>query len=55
MSTTQEFELVYKKLNSKQREAVDTLYGPVIVIAGPGTGKTQMPALRIENILLKAI
>ncbi|MDO8741977.1 MAG: ATP-dependent DNA helicase [bacterium] len=54
MSTTQAFEQAYKKLNTKQKEAVDTLYGPVIVVAGPGTGKTQMLALRIGNILLKA-
>lgn len=54
MSTTQAFEQAYAKLNKKQKEAVDTLYGPVIVVAGPGTGKTQMLALRIGNILLKA-
>lgn len=54
MSTTQAFEQAYKKLNTKQKEAVDTIYGPVIVIAGPGTGKTQILALRIGNILIKA-
>ncbi len=54
MSTTPAFEEAYKKLNAKQKEAVDTIYGPVIVIAGPGTGKTQILALRIGNILLKA-
>ena len=54
MSTTPDFEEAYKKLNAKQKEAVDTIYGPVIVIAGPGTGKTQILALRIGNILLKA-
>ncbi|MFZ2500464.1 MAG: ATP-dependent DNA helicase [Minisyncoccia bacterium] len=54
MATTDKFEEAYTKLNAKQREAVDTIYGPVIVIAGPGTGKTQMLALRIGNILLKS-
>lgn len=54
MATTQAFEQAYKKLNAKQKEAVDTLYGPVIVIAGPGTGKTQILALRIGTILLNA-
>jgi DNA helicase-2/ATP-dependent DNA helicase PcrA len=54
MATTEVFEEAYKKLNATQKEAVDTIYGPVIVVAGPGTGKTQMLALRIGNILLKS-
>ncbi len=41
------------KLNSAQREAVESIDGPVMVIAGPGTGKTQILTLRIANILLK--
>ncbi|HQV97036.1 MAG TPA: ATP-dependent DNA helicase [Saprospiraceae bacterium] len=46
------WQSAYKKLNQKQREAVDTIDGPVMVIAGPGTGKTQLLAVRIGNILL---
>jgi DNA helicase II / ATP-dependent DNA helicase PcrA len=42
----------YKKLNEQQRKAVDTIEGPVMVIAGPGTGKTQILAARIGKILL---
>ncbi|MFT7644828.1 MAG: DNA helicase-2/ATP-dependent DNA helicase PcrA [Candidatus Paceibacteria bacterium] len=45
------FQAAYKSLNSAQRTAVDTIEGPVIVIAGPGTGKTQILTLRIANIL----
>jgi len=41
----------YKKLNPAQKKAVDTIEGPVMVIAGPGTGKTQILTLRIANIL----
>jgi hypothetical protein len=47
------FEEQYKKLNSAQRDAVDSIDGPVMVVAGPGTGKTQVLALRIANILVK--
>src|SRR6187549_1507780 len=42
----------YDRLNEKQRIAVDTIEGPVMVIAGPGTGKTQILASRIGKILL---
>jgi len=41
------------KLNQKQLEAVKTIEGPVIVLAGPGTGKTQTLAARIAEILKK--
>ena len=43
----------YERLNEKQRLAVDTIEGPVMVIAGPGTGKTQILASRIGKILLE--
>ncbi|OGN27609.1 MAG: hypothetical protein A2941_01270 [Candidatus Yanofskybacteria bacterium RIFCSPLOWO2_01_FULL_49_17] len=48
-----EFEKYYKQLNKAQKEAVDSVEGPVMVVAGPGTGKTQILTLRIANILLK--
>ena len=47
------FEEEYKKLNKAQKEAVDSIEGPVMVVAGPGTGKTQILVLRIGNILKK--
>ncbi len=40
----------YKSLNTQQKKAVDSIDGPVMVIAGPGTGKTQVLALRIAHI-----
>src|SRR4026208_884417 len=43
----------YDRLNKEQRKAVDTIEGPVMVIAGPGTGKTQILAARIGKILLE--
>lgn len=45
------FDTLYARLNERQREAVDAIEGPVMVIAGPGTGKTQILTLRIANIL----
>ena len=47
------FNQAYKSLNKQQKEAVDSIEGPVVVVAGPGTGKTQILTLRIANILNK--
>jgi DNA helicase-2/ATP-dependent DNA helicase PcrA len=41
----------YEKLNDKQQEAVNTIYGAVMVIAGPGTGKTEVLSMRIASLL----
>src|SRR5919205_1756675 len=46
------FEEEYNRLNEQQRKAVDQIEGPVMVIAGPGTGKTQILSARIGKILL---
>lgn len=45
------FESRYKLLNKAQKEAVDATDGPVMVIAGPGSGKTELLSLRVGNIL----
>ncbi len=47
------FKEIYEALNPEQRKAVDTIQGPVLVIAGPGTGKTQILSARIGKILLE--
>jgi DNA helicase-2/ATP-dependent DNA helicase PcrA len=43
----------YNNLNKAQKQAVDAIDGPVIVIAGPGTGKTELLGVRVANILQK--
>ena len=48
-----DFETRYHNLNERQRQAVDTIDGPVMVIAGPGTGKTELLSMRAANILKK--
>lgn len=43
------------ELNKEQKRAVEAIEGPVMVIAGPGTGKTEILARRIANILQKGV
>lgn len=38
-------------LNKEQREAVEYLDGPLLVLAGPGTGKTQLLSAKVAYIL----
>jgi DNA helicase-2/ATP-dependent DNA helicase PcrA len=45
------FRQALDALNVSQREAVDHIEGPMLVIAGPGTGKTHILAARIGRIL----
>lgn len=48
-----EFLAAYARLNKAQKAAVDNIDGPVLVVAGPGTGKTQLLSMRVANILQK--
>jgi DNA helicase-2/ATP-dependent DNA helicase PcrA len=48
---TAKFTAAYERLNPEQKKAVDAIAGPVMVIAGPGTGKTEVLTMRIANIL----
>ena len=49
--TYMDFDSRYTNLNTAQKTAVDTLDGPLLVIAGPGTGKTELLSMRAANIL----
>jgi len=46
-----DYRKVYEGLNDNQRIAVDSIDGSVMVVAGPGTGKTQVLGARIASIL----
>ncbi|RWZ78662.1 MAG: ATP-dependent helicase [Candidatus Microsaccharimonas sossegonensis] len=48
-----DFEKRYQQLNAAQKQAVDLIEGPVMVIAGPGTGKTELLSVRTAHILKK--
>ncbi|NCX95673.1 MAG: ATP-dependent helicase [Chitinophagia bacterium] len=51
MTTSAIYHQHYEKLNDAQKNAVNTIFGPVMAIAGPGTGKTEVLAMRIANML----
>ena len=46
-----DFDTRYRALNAAQKQAVDTTEGPLMVVAGPGTGKTELLSMRVANIL----
>ncbi|MFH1847240.1 MAG: ATP-dependent DNA helicase [Candidatus Omnitrophota bacterium] len=45
------FLVYYEMLNKEQKEAVDAIDGPILILAGPGTGKTQLLSVRTANIV----
>ena len=46
-----DFKKYYKNLNTNQQKCVDATDGPLLVLAGPGTGKTELLSVRAANII----
>ncbi len=45
------FDKEFERLNKEQKKVVETIDGPLLVVAGPGSGKTQVLSLRVGRIL----
>ena len=52
-STTMNTEEILSQLNDSQRQAVEYIDGPSLVIAGAGSGKTRVLTYKVADEILK--
>ena len=48
-------DAIFNNLTEPQREAVSHIDGPMLILAGPGSGKTRVVTHRIANLLHQGI
>ncbi len=53
MVTSQDLNKIYNELNPQQKEAVQSFEGPLLVLAGAGSGKTRVLVYRIVALVLE--
>lgn len=55
VETVADFETLTKSLNPPQKDAVETLTGPLLILAGAGSGKTRVLVFRMANMIAQGL